>query len=96
MLHGIGAETPTQVVIFVTAAGAGGPVAGILILVVFLIGLLASNTLITLGSAFGFVTASKNWTLYVTIAVLTATASLVVGTLFLFGKDAVLPAFFGG
>jgi hypothetical protein len=96
MLHGIGAETPTQVVIFLTAAGAGGPVAGVLILVVFLIGLLASNTLITLGSAFGFVTASKNWTLYVTIAVLTATASLVVGTLFLFGKDAVLPAFFGG
>ena len=96
MLHGIGAETPTQVVIFLTAAGAGGPVAGVLILVVFLIGLLASNTLITLGSAFGFVTASKNWTLYVTIAVLTATASLVVGTLFLFGKDTVLPAFFGG
>ena len=25
-----------------------------------------------------------------------STASLVVGTLFLFGKDAVLPAFFGG
>jgi len=96
MLHGIGAETPTQVVIFLTAAGAGGPVAGVLILVVFLIGLLASNTLITLGSAFGFVTASKNWTLYVTIAVLTATASLVIGTLFLFGKDAVLPAVFGG
>jgi high-affinity nickel permease len=96
MLHGIGAETPTQVVIFLTAAGAGGPVAGIIILVVFLVGLLASNTLITLGSAFGFVTASKNWTLYVTIAVLTATASLVIGTLFLFGKDAVLPALFGG
>jgi hypothetical protein len=96
MLHGIGAETPTQVVIFLTAAGAGGPIAGIVILVVFLIGLLSSNTLITFGSAFGFVTASKNWTLYVTVAVLTATASLIIGTLFLLGKGAVLPALFGG
>jgi high-affinity nickel-transport protein len=96
MLHGVGAETPTQVVIFLTAAGAGGALAGILILVVFLVGLLASNTLITFGSAFGFVTASKNWTLYVTVAVLTATASLIIGTLFLFGKGAVLPALFGG
>ena len=96
MLHGVGAETPTQVVIFLTAAGAGGPLAGVLILVVFLVGLLSSNTLITFGSAFGFVTASKNWNLYVTVAILTATASLVVGTLFLLGKGAVLPALFGG
>ena len=96
MLHGVGAETPTQVVIFLTAAGAGGAFAGIAILVVFLVGLLASNTLITFGSAFGFVTASKNWTLYVTVAVLTASASLIIGTLFLLGKGAVLPALFGG
>src|SRR4030095_3462229 len=61
-----------------------------------LVGLLASNTLITFGSAFGFVTASKNWTLYVTVAVLTASASLIIGTLFLLGKGAVLPALFGG
>ena len=96
MLHGVGAETPTQVVIFLTAAGAGGTFAGIAILVVFLVGLLASNTLITFGSAFGFVTASKNWTLYVSVAVLTASASLIIGTLFLLGKGAVLPALFGG
>jgi high-affinity nickel-transport protein len=96
MIHGIGAETPTQVVIFLTAAGAGGRLAGTLILAVFLIGLLSSNTLITMGSAFGFVKASKNWTLYVTIAVLTATFSLVIGVLFLFGEGSVLPALFGG
>ena len=59
-------------------------------------GLLASNTLITVGSAFGFVTASKNWKLYVAVAILTATMSLVIGTLFLFGEGSLLPAFFGG
>ena len=96
MIHGIGAETPTQVVIFLTAAGAGGQLAGELILAVFLVGLLASNTLITVGSAFGFVTASKNWKLYVAVAILTATMSLVIGTLFLFGEGSLLPAFFGG
>ena len=96
MVHGVGAETPTQIVIFLTAAGAGGPVAGVVILVVFLVGLLVSNTLITIGSAFGFMRASKNWVLYATVAILTATFSLVIGMVFLLGRGTVLPAVFGG
>jgi high-affinity nickel-transport protein len=96
MIHGVGAETPTQLVIFLTAAGAGGPVVGEAILGMFLVGLLVSNSLITIGSALGFMKASKNWALYVTIAVLTASFSLVIGTLFLLGKGTVLPALFGG
>jgi High-affinity nickel-transport protein len=96
MLHGIGAETPSQVVIFLTAAGAGGTAAGIAVLVMFLIGLFASNTLITLGSAFGFLSASRNFAVYATVAVLVGTFSLVLGVLFLFGQESVLPAFFGG
>jgi len=96
MLHGVGAETPTQVLIFATAVGAGGKAAGEAVLVTFLIGLLVSNSVITLGSAFGFLRASKNWTVYVTIAVLTGVFSLVVGTLLLLGEETVLPALFGG
>jgi hypothetical protein len=96
MVHGVGAETPTQLVIFLTVAGAGGQVAGEILLATFLVGLLSSNTLITLGTAFGFVRASRNWTLYVVVAVLTATFSLIIGTLFLFGEGEVLPALFGG
>lgn len=96
MIHGVGAETPTQVVIFLTAAGAGGPVVGEAILGMFLVGLLVSNSLITIGSALGFMKPSKNWALYVTVAVLTASFSLVIGTLFLLGKGTVLPALFGG
>jgi sulfite exporter TauE/SafE len=96
MIHGVGAETPTQLVIFLTAAGAGGPVVGESILAMFLLGLLTSNALITVGSAFGFMKASKNWALYVTIALLTASFSLVIGMLFLLGKGTVLPALFGG
>jgi hypothetical protein len=95
MIHGVGAETPTQLLIFLTAAGAGGRLAGELVLVAFIVGLLVSNTVITVGSAFGFLRASRNWTLYLIVALLTALFSTVIGLLFLFGKD-TLPALFGG
>ena len=48
MIHGIGAETPTQVLIFLAAAGAGGKLVGLTLLGCFLVGLLTSNTLIGL------------------------------------------------
>ena len=38
MLHGIGAETPTQVLIFLAAAGAGGVAVGLLLLGCFIVG----------------------------------------------------------
>jgi high-affinity nickel-transport protein len=96
MIHGIGAETPTQVLVFLAAAGAGGRTAGVIVLVAFIVGLLASNSLITLGSAFGFLRASKNFPIYATVAVLTGTFSLVIGSIFLLGKTTLLPALFGG
>jgi hypothetical protein len=96
MIHGVGAETPTQVLIFLAAAGAGGRLVGVLVLASFIVGLLASNSIITMGSAFGFLRASKNFPLYATVAVITAVFSLAIGILFLLGKDTVLPAFFGG
>ena len=96
MIHGVGAETPTQVLIFLAAAGANGKGPGVVVLLAFLVGLLASNSLITLGSSFGFLRASQNWKIYVTVAVLTGIFSLVIGTLFLFGKSSLLPALFGG
>jgi len=96
MVHGIGAETPTQVLIFLTAAGMGGKAAGMAVLLVFIVGLVSSNTIITLGSAFGFLKASKNWAVYATVAVITGFLSLVIGILFLIGQESLLPAMFGG
>ena len=96
MIHGIGAETPTQVLIFLAAAGAGGRVGGLLVLVCFLAGLLASNSLIAIAGTFGFLAANRNFVLYATVSVLTATFSLLIGSLFLFGKGTLLPALFGG
>jgi cytochrome c biogenesis protein CcdA len=96
LIHGVGAETPTQVLIFLTAAGAGGRAAGIAVLFAFIIGLLGSNSLIAVGSAWGFLRASTNFPLYAAVAVVTAAFSLVLGTLFVLGKDTLLPAIFGG
>ena len=96
MIHGVGAETPTQVLIFLTAVTTGGKLGGEVVLLTFIVGLLMSNTLITFGSSFGFLRASRNWKVYVTVAILTGTISLLIGLLFLFGEGSVLPAIFGG
>jgi hypothetical protein len=96
MIHGVGAETPTQVLLFLTAAGAGSGALGVIVLGSFIVGLLTSNTLITLGSAFGYLHATKNFRIYATVAVITGVFSLVIGTLFLLGETSFLPALFGG
>lgn len=96
MLHGIGAETPTQVVVFLAAASAGGTVAGVTVLGVFLFGLFLSNSLITVASSFGFLAASRSGRARVVLGGVTAVMSLVVGILFVLGLDAALPAFFAG
>jgi high-affinity nickel-transport protein len=96
MLHGIGAETPTQVLIFLAAAGAGGKLAGVALLVCFIVGLLASNTVVALAGTLWSFGTRRNFALYATVSIITAVGSLVIGTLFLFGQGASLPALFGG
>lgn len=91
MIHGVGAETPTQVVIFLAAAGAGGPLVGIVVLLMFLLGLLASNSLITVGSAIGFLRAGRNFPVYAAVALVTAAFSLFIGTVFVLGREDILP-----
>jgi hypothetical protein len=95
-VHGIGAETPTQILVFLAAARAGGTAIGITLLICFIAGLLASNTVVALTAAFGFLGASKHFPLYVTVSVVVAAFSLVVGTLFVIGQTPLLPALTGG
>lgn len=95
-IHGVGAETPTQVVVFLAAASAGGVWAGVAVLVVFVLGLVVSNSAITLASVFGFSMASRSQAVQIGFGVFTAAMSIGVGILFLTGYDAILPAFFAG
>ena len=96
MIHGVGGETPSQVIIFTTAAGIGGGPLGVVVLAAFLVGLFASNTMITVGSAFGYMRATRNFAIYATVAVLTAVFSLTIGTIFVLGDTSILPAIMGG
>ncbi len=91
VIHGLGAETPSQLLIFLLAANLGGRARGFLGLAMFLAGLLLMNTLMT-ASAVGIFTVSATRQRLMQIATaLTATYSLVVGAIFLFGTAAILP-----
>jgi high-affinity nickel-transport protein len=91
MVHGIGFETPTQALVFVTAAGAGSRAAGLLVLACFLLGLLAANTVVATASTFGLTGASSRSRLYTVVSLVAAAASLALGVLYVFGKGDVMP-----
>ncbi len=95
-IHGVGAETPTQVVVFLAAASAGGVVAGLTVLFVFIAGLVIANSAITVASVFGFAKVSRRQSVQIGLGVFTAAMSIGIGILFLTGYDGALPAFFAG
>ena len=90
LLHGVGAETATQVVIFLGAAKVGGG-HGELVLVVFVLGLLVSNTALALAAAGGFLNAERHAVVYLAVAAVTAAFSTALGLLYLFGGGSGLP-----
>jgi high-affinity nickel-transport protein len=86
MIHGIGAETPTQILLFASAAGAGTIAGGIAVLASFLVGLVVANTLVAVTSAFGFTGRKKFPWVYLVIAAATAAFSLYLGITYLLGS----------
>jgi high-affinity nickel-transport protein len=91
VIHGLGAETPSQLLLFLLAANLGGLVRGFLGLGVFIAGLLVMNTLMTASAVgvFGLSTAKPQVLRFVIGA--TAAYSVVVGLIFLYGASSFLP-----
>jgi high-affinity nickel permease len=85
IIHGIGAETPTQLGLFVLSAGVGGWSSGLLCVLTFAGGLLAMNTLMAVASAGMFHLSNFREPIYRTVMILTGTYSIVVGALFILG-----------
>jgi high-affinity nickel-transport protein len=85
MLHGIGAETATQVLLISAVGGVASQSTAIAMLAAFVIGLVASNTGIALLSLGGFGTASSWRPLYLLGGGLAGAFSLFVGGTFLLG-----------
>ena len=92
VVHGLGAETPSQLMIFLLSANLGGISRGFIGLSMFIFGLLVMNTIMT-ASAVGVRGASSRLPkVQLLVTALTAIYSLTVGFLFLFGASNRLPA----
>jgi hypothetical protein len=91
MLHGVGFETPTQALVFVTAAGAGSRAAGLFVLACFLAGLFIANTLVAAASTIGFTGGGSRARLYTIASLVAAAASIALGLVYVFGKGDVVP-----
>jgi hypothetical protein len=90
MIHGIGAETGSQALLLAGVAGVTG-IAGIYILLAFIVGLLASNTLVAVVSASGFIGAQRLRVVYVVVGLVAGLGSLLIGILFITGLGTALP-----
>ena len=94
MIHGVGAETGTQALLLASAAGATSAASGSFLLIFFTVGLILSNTVITVGSTVGIIGARARRAVHIWLGVLIASFSLIVGTLFLLRQGSTLPGFF--
>lgn len=95
VIHGLGAETPTQLLLFLMAANLGGTAAGLLGLLMFIAGLLAMNTLMCASAAGLFSSTMARPNALRALTLLTSAYSIVVGTVFLLGIADKLPSLTG-
>ncbi|HSB57770.1 MAG TPA: hypothetical protein VLD38_08190 [Nitrosopumilaceae archaeon] len=90
MIHGIGAESPTQIAIFAMSLGFG-IFLGVTALVVFVAGIIISNVIFGIMISTGFVRSLKSYNIYKYSSIASAATSLFVGSLMLVDYDFILP-----
>jgi high-affinity nickel-transport protein len=96
ILHGTGAETPTQMVLFGAAATAGSTVGAVIVLVAFVVGLIASDVgvaMLWLTGRLGVVRVPGG---PMALGLLTGMASVAVGVTFILQRSSLLPSLLGG
>lgn len=96
VLHGTGAETPTQVVLFATAATAGSAAGGGLVLLGFVLGLVTSDIGVAALWLSGRLGAVKLPGAGIALGMLTGVASVAVGVAFILQRSTMLPSLLGG
>lgn len=92
IIHGLGAETPSQLLLFLLAANLGGTSKGFFGLLCFIAGLLVMNTMMTASASGIFASSKHSPRLQMFITSLTAAYSFIIGAIFLFGISDRLPA----
>jgi high-affinity nickel permease len=95
VLHGIGAETPSQLALFFLTASLGGTTQGLLGLTAFALGLVTMNAIMTATLGGAFTASGHHPRFYHLIAWTGAAYSCIIGSIFLFGISSQLPALGG-
>ena len=99
MIHGLGAETGTQVLFIAAIGGASSVGLGIPMMLAFIAGLVITNTAIVVVTASGFVASTARRRIYVVVGAIAGVFSLLIGGAFLLGAEGLLPSLdnlFGG
>jgi len=92
MIHGIGAETGTQVLLIAAIGGASSRGLGLPMLLAFIVGLLVANSIVVVITATGFIASRARERIYIVIGIVAGTFSLAIGLLFLLRLEGALPA----
>jgi high-affinity nickel-transport protein len=89
IIHGFGAETPTQLMLFLMAANLGGVTAGLLGLGSFLAGMLLMNSLVCATATGVFQASMRRPRVLRCAAAISAAYSMALGAAFLIGTSSV-------
>jgi hypothetical protein len=89
IIHGVGAETPTQLMLFLLAANLGGITTGLLGLGSFLLGMLLMNSLVCAAATGVFRASIRRPGVLQCAAAISAAFSMALGALFLTGTSGV-------
>ncbi|WP_047150406.1 hypothetical protein [Aneurinibacillus tyrosinisolvens] len=79
IVHGIGAETPTQVMMLSHSSGSGNVALAVIQLLLFVSGLLCATFLVTLCANWGFMRARMSRSFYIVLGSITALYSILLG-----------------
>ncbi len=91
LVHGTGAETPTQVVLFASAGAAGSTGSAALILGAFVAGLIVADLGVAAAWLSGVLGSRRTPRLQIGLGAVTGVASLVLGLLILTGYSGIVP-----
>jgi hypothetical protein len=92
LIHGFGAETGTQVLLFAAVAGSGSLSSGLYMLCAFTIGMIVSTLSVGICLAAGLATSRYlKWALLI-LGIFAAMFSLIVGVYFTLGEGDLLPS----
>ncbi|MBW3640377.1 MAG: hypothetical protein KY451_11090 [Actinobacteria bacterium] len=91
LLHGTGAETPTQVVLFASAGASGSAGTAAVVLGAFVVGLVLADLAIAGAWVSGLLGARRTPRVQLGLGVVTGVASFVLGLLVLTGYSGIVP-----